>query len=129
MKFELKLNKEQITEIGKGAGKIGKAIIVEGTKAVALKGAHAVITQSFDGGFRTVSDLDLDDILRGGKKKEPKKGLFSFKRKVKEDGDIVETEVDIEFVDVEEDAVIMPDENPDVIIEKKPTTARTRKAN
>lgn len=85
MKFEFKMNKEQMMEIGRGAGKIGKAIIVEGTKAVALKGAAAVISQSFDDGLGSVKSLKLDDVLKGGKKKKPKKSLFAFKKAVAEE--------------------------------------------
>ena len=69
MKFELKLDKEQLVEVGRGAGKIGKAILVEGTKAVALKSANAVITQAFDREAGPISELKLDDYLKGGKKK------------------------------------------------------------
>lgn len=97
MKFELKLDKEQLVAIGKGAGKLGKAILVEGTKAVALKSATAVITQSFDKGLDGVKELELDDMLNGGKKKKAKKGLFSFKKKSTEG--TLETEVEIETVD------------------------------
>lgn len=105
MKFAVNLNKEQWVAIGKGAGKIGKAIIVEGTKAVALKGAAAVITQSFDEGVGGIKDLSLDDVIKGGKKKKPKKSLFAFKKAVAEEAleevveDLVETE-DNEDVDV-----------------------------
>lgn len=101
MKFELKLNKEQLVEIGKGAGKIGKAIVIEGTKAVALKSAAAVITQGFDEGFGNVKNLSMDDMLAGGKKKNEakknKKSLFSFKKK-----DETEELTDEEIVVLEE---------------------------
>lgn len=112
MKFELKMDKETMATIGKGAGKIGKTIVIEGTKAVVLKGANAVIVQSFDGGLGSVNELNLDDILRGGKKKESKNGLFSFKKKTKGDGDNLETEVDITFA---EDAEVTIDESEDVL--------------
>lgn len=92
MKFELKVNKDQMKEIGRGAGKIGKSIVVEGTKAVALKGAAAVITQSFDEGFGKVKDLSMDDMLAGGKKKnkakQAKKSLFAFKKKTEEPDEV-----------------------------------------
>ena len=101
MKFEVKLNKEQFITIGKGAVKVGKAIIVEGTKAVALKGAAAVITQSFEQGVGGVKELGLDDVLNGGKKKKPKKEMFTFRKKKDKTGDTFETEVVVEAVDVE----------------------------
>lgn len=84
MKFDIKLDKEQLKVIGAGAGKIGKAIIVEGTKAVILKGAAAVITQSFDEGLGGVKELSMDDVLKGGKKyNKPKK--TKVKKKVTEE--------------------------------------------
>lgn len=94
------MNKEVLAAVGTGAGKIGKAILVEGTKAVALNTAQAVIKQSFDGGFGSVTDLELDELLKGGKKKEPKKAMFSFKKKGTEDN--LEAEVDVEFEDKSE---------------------------
>lgn len=106
MKFNIKMDKEQLVAIGKGAGKIGKAIIVEGTKAVALKGATAVITQSFDKGTGSIKELELDDLLNGGKKKKPKKALFSFKKKKDETEVTLESEVAVETVDTEEAEVV-----------------------
>lgn len=103
MKFELKVNKEQFIEVGKVAGKLGKAIVIEGTKAVALKGAAAVITQGFDEGFGNVKNLSMDEMLAGGKKKHEakknKKSLFSFKKKDKTEeliDDIAEATVETE---------------------------------
>lgn len=92
------MNKEVLAAVGTGAGKIGKAILVEGTKAVALNTAQAVIKQSFDGGFGSVTDLELDELLKGGKKKEPKKAMFSFKKKGTEENH--EAVVDLEFEEV-----------------------------
>lgn len=117
MKFNVKMDKEQLVAIGKGAGKIGKAIIVEGTKAVALKGATAVITQSFDKGTGSIKELELDDLLNGGKKKKPKKALFSFKKKKDETEGTLETEIEVETVEasndeaehVEAELVVEPD--------------------
>ena len=102
--MKIELNKELLTEMGKGAGKVGKSIIVEGTKAVMLKSATAVITQSFEGGLGSVKDLQVDDLLEGGKnkKKKPKKALFKFKKKEDETGD-TQSEVIIETVDLEAD--------------------------
>ena len=104
MKFELKVNKDQLKAIGNGAGKIGKSIIVEGSKAVALKGASAVISQGFDEGFGKVKELELDDMLAGGKKKRIKleekkanKKPFSFRKKKADETE--ELEVEIEAVD------------------------------
>lgn len=110
MKFELKLDKEVAVEIGKGASKIGKAILVEGTKAVALKSANAVITQVFDREAGPVSDLKLDDYLKGGKKKnKPKAALFSFKKKK---GESVEAEVELDIPGQDEDLDAIVNDEP-----------------
>lgn len=105
MKLEIKVNKDTMKVIGNGAVKIGKSIVVEGTKAVALKGAAAVITQGFDEGFGKVNELTLDDMLKGGKKNnkpKEKKKLFSFKKKDEGVTDKVELEVEtVEVVDAE----------------------------
>lgn len=98
--MKIEFNKEQFIAIGKGAGKIGKAIIIEGTKAVALNSAKAVITQSFNKDSGGIKELELDDMLRGGKKK-PKKALFKFKKDKDEDKETLETEVEIEMVEAE----------------------------
>ena len=120
MKFELKVNKEQLQEVGKGAGKIGKAIIVEGMKAVALKGATAVITQSFDGGLGSVTDLGLDDVLKGGKKK-PKGALFSFKKTKEGDKETLEAEVEL-------DAEVAEEVVAEMTKPEKPVATVTKKA-
>ena len=111
--MKIEMNKDVLVELGKGAGKIGKSIIVEGTKAVVLKSTAAVITQAFEGGFGSVNELDLDDMLKGGKKNKTKGKLFSFK--AKKDEGTVEAEVDVE---VEEDEVIIP-EKVEVVKEPK----------
>lgn len=128
MKFELKLNKEQFVELGKGAGKIGKAILVEGTKAVALNGAQAVIKQSFEGGLGSINELELDDVLKGGKKKNaPKKALFSFKKKTKGTGDDLETTVDVEFAE-EAEVTIVEDAGAETIKVEKAEPVKVKKA-
>lgn len=70
--MELNINKEQLKGFGKVGLKIGKSIVVEGTKALALKGAAAVITTSFEEGFGGIKDIKLDDILEGKKKQKKK---------------------------------------------------------
>ena len=55
----------------------------------------------FDHGIGGVKELELDDVLRGGKKKKPKKSLFSFNKKKKDTEGTIETEVEIELVDAE----------------------------
>lgn len=80
----MKFNQEMAKTLGQAGLKIGKTIIVEGTKSVVLKTAVATITTTFDEGFGAIKDLKLDDYLRGGKEK-PTKGLFNKKRKKEKD--------------------------------------------
>ena len=88
----MEFNKETLTVVGKAGLKVGKAIIIEGTKAVAVKGVTAIIMDGF-----SVKDMTVDKFVSGGKVKEPKepkeKKAF-FKRKKKED--------EIELVEIEE---------------------------
>lgn len=50
------------------AGKIGKAIVIEGIKGVLLKSATNIITTSFDSGMEGVKKMTIDDYV--GKKKK-----------------------------------------------------------
>lgn len=113
--------KETWIGIGNGAMKIGKSILIEGTKMTALKGAKSVITTSFDKGLGGVKEMKLDDYLGieevKAKDTKPKKKLFGFKKKdgtgevLEEIGTVVETdtigevipEVDVEIIDKKED--------------------------
>lgn len=101
MKVNIKMDKEQLKTIGNGALKIGKAIIIEGTKAVAFNGVKAVVSTSYTKGLGGVKELELDDYINGGKKKKAKK-LFSFKKKKNETEGTLETEVVIETVEADE---------------------------
>lgn len=85
----MEFNKETLKVVGKAGLKVGKAIIIEGTKAVAVKGVTAIIMDGF-----SVKDMTVDKFISGGKvdgtePKKEKKGFF--KRKKKED----EVEMDI----------------------------------
>lgn len=88
--MKLQFNKETMKDLGNAGLKIGKSIIVEGTKAVLVKGTVAVITTSFEEGANGVKSLTLDKMLGNDKKKETK-SLFKRKKKV-----------EVEIVDVEE---------------------------
>lgn len=66
--MEMNINKEQLKGFGKVGLKIGKAIVVEGSKALLIKGAASAITASFDDGFEGVKNLTLDDVLEGKKR-------------------------------------------------------------
>lgn len=116
------VNKETLATVGKGAGKIGKAIIKEGTQVVVLKATAAVISQSFDNGFDSVKSLSMDDVLAGGKgkgDKKKRKSLFGRKKteEISEDGNV---EVDSDEVVVEADTVIVEvDDDTEVVIDDK----------
>lgn len=91
MKFNI--NEEQLKGLGKAGLRIGKSIVVEGTKAVLLKGTAAAINASFENGIDGVKNLTLDDVLKDTKEsKKEKKGLFNRKKKVVEI-EVEETEV------------------------------------
>lgn len=79
MNLNLKMDKEQLKMIGSTGLRIGKAIVVEGTKALVLKTAAKAITTSFEDGFSGVKQLGLDDVL-GKKEDKPKKKWFSKKK-------------------------------------------------
>lgn len=88
--MKINITKEQVEGFGKAGLKIGKAIVFEGTKALALKGAAAVINTSFNEGFESVKDLTLDDIIDGKKgKKDKSKKRHLFKNK-----EVIEVETD-----------------------------------
>lgn len=93
----MNVNKDVLKGIGNVGLKLGKAIVIEGIKGVALKAATTAITTSFDEGFGSIKDLTFDDYIEGKKnKKLKKKGLF--KAKVKnENGD--EEEIEAELID------------------------------
>lgn len=93
MKFNI--NEEQLKGIGKVGLRIGKSIIVEGTKAVILKGAVATINAGFENGLDGIKSVSLDDVLKDKKDKAPKekKGFFNRKKRSKSEDikvDIVE---------------------------------------
>lgn len=87
MKFNI--NEEQLKGIGKVGLRIGKAIVVEGTKAVVLKGAAVAINASFENGIEGVKNLSLGDVLKDEDKEPKKKKKGLFKRKETEVVEIV----------------------------------------
>lgn len=108
------VNKDTLATVGKGAGKIGKAIIKEGTQVVVLKATAAVISQSFDNGFDSVKSLSMDDVLAGGKgkgDKKKRKSLFGRKKtKEIEENNEVEQEVSVDGT-IEADTVVVKADN------------------
>lgn len=100
MKFEIKLNKEQFKEIGKGVGKIGKAILIEGTIAVASNSVMAVVTKTLHDGPSGVKEMGLDDFInKKKKKKKSKKKELKIKKDATEESSVVEVEVITDDVD------------------------------
>ena len=99
--MKLQINEAQLKGIGQVGLRIGKSIVVEGTKAVLLKGAAVAINASFDKGIEGVKDLTLDDLLKDKKKVEskPKKKLGLFGRKKKEVEDMTLDEIIDEAVE------------------------------
>lgn len=97
MKFNI--NEEQLKGIGKIGLRIGKAIVVEGTKAVVLKGTAVAINASFENGIEGVKNLSLGDVLKDEKDSNEKKGLFRRKKKEVQI-ETVETKVTKETVEV-----------------------------
>jgi hypothetical protein len=89
--MEFNINKDVLKGIGNVGLKLGKAIVIEGTKAVILNAAATAIKTSFDEGLDGVKNLTFDDYIEGKdkKKKSVKGGLFG-KKKNKEDEIIVE---------------------------------------
>lgn len=63
------IDKEMVKTVGAAAGKIGKAIVIEGIKGVLLKSVTNVITNSFEGGIEGVKNMTVDDYVGRKKKK------------------------------------------------------------
>lgn len=87
--MKITFNKEMVKTVGVAAGKIGKAIVIEGIKGVLLKSVTNTITTSFDKGIEGVKKMTIDDYV-GRKKKKiemPKIKLESEKDRVTVDAD------------------------------------------
>lgn len=99
MKLNININKEDLKAYGKTAGRITKAIAIEGTKALVLKTAAAAITTSFEDGLGGIKNLKLDDVIgeEKSKEKKPRKKLFGKKNKE----DVVEEILEGEIVEKE----------------------------
>ncbi len=84
--MKITLSKEQMIKIGTAGLKVGKAIIIEGTKAVVAKGTTKMIMEGFDNGIDGVKKMTLDDVLgksteeKPEKVKKEKKGVFKRKK-------------------------------------------------
>lgn len=63
LNMKLNINKEQLKGLGKIGWKIGKQIVLDGTKALAIKGAKVAIETVFTG--QSIKTVKLDDVLSG----------------------------------------------------------------
>lgn len=106
--MKLKFDMELVKTIGKGAGKYGKLVVVEGVKSVLGQGAVRIINTSMDEGLSGVKKMKFDDIV-GVTKKSDKKKLFGKSKKEETEElidevvpEAVEAEVEIEDKDIEE---------------------------
>lgn len=83
------INKEMLQKAGEVSLRVGKRIIIEGTKAVVLKGTIATMEAKFEG-----KEVNLDTILGDKKETKEKKSFFKRKKKVKIESDVVESIAD-----------------------------------
>lgn len=81
------INKETMKSAGKIAGKIGKAIVIEGIKGVILKSATKAITTSLDSGIEGIKQLTIDDYIGSKKKVDVVPEIKSKEAKVVVDGE------------------------------------------
>jgi len=101
--MEIKFNKEMLKGGLAIAGKLGKTIVIEGTKAVILNAAATTIKTSFDEGFAGVKNLSFDDLIDGKdkKKKSEKGGLFGKKKKEDKEEDKEDEEIVVEVLNAD----------------------------
>lgn len=85
--MKIELNTEMMKNVGNAGLKLGKHILIEGTKAVAIKAAAKAINVGFEEGFESVKHLSLDEVLESNKKgkSKPKRKLFGKKEEVVEE--------------------------------------------
>lgn len=87
--MEFKVNKEMLMGGLTVAKKLGKAIVIEGTKAVVLNAAATAIKTSFDEGFEGVKNLTFDEYIEGKDKKKKAKKVNIFGKKNKDEEEVV----------------------------------------
>lgn len=98
--MNFKIDGELAKTIGKGALRLGKAVVIDGLKAQAVKAATKTITVGFEKGADGIKELTLDDIIGKEKPKEPKKKWWNFKKEEAIE-DILEELADTTVVDAE----------------------------
>lgn len=76
----MNINQEGLKVVGKAGLKIGKAIIIEGTKAVIANSVSSMVLEGLDSGISGIKNMKLDDHL-GNRKGELVKKLFKRKKK------------------------------------------------
>jgi hypothetical protein len=87
--MNLKLDKGQLEKSGKLALRVGKAVVVEGVKALVLKRAATAITSAFEG--KGTAGVNLDTILGEEKEKDASRKWFFKKKK-----EVVVKDIDVE---------------------------------
>lgn len=119
MNFDLLKDKETWRKVGKFGVRLGKAVVVDGLKAQAYKGAKVLITTGFEEGMEGIKKIGVDDVL--GKEeikvKSPKKKWWSKKDKEKEIEEVLD-EIGA-TIDWQEYEVIEPDTIDAIIVEDK----------
>lgn len=95
--MNIKVTKAGLKTVGEVSLKVGKSIVVEGTKAVAGKAAYNVVAASFDKKHGGVKALTVDKVLGTDKKKKfgIKGNLFKKKHKEEEVEELAEAVVDV----------------------------------
>ena len=94
--MKVNISKETLKTVGDASLRIGKRVLIEGSKAVILKGAVTTLEASFDKGVDGVKGLTLGKLL-GEDKAAKKKGLFKRKEKVEHTiEELIEEEIEIE---------------------------------
>lgn len=107
--MKIQISKETMVNAGNAGLKLGKHILIEGTKAVAIKAAAKAINVGFEEGFDSVKSLTLDEVLESNKKgkSKPKRKMFGKKEEVVDElieEIVLEPETAEEVVEVTEKA-------------------------
>lgn len=81
--MKIELNKDTMKVFGETGLKLGKHIVIEGTKVIALKAAQRAINVGFEQGFGSIKNITVDDVLESdfrGRNKPAKKKRFGKKK-------------------------------------------------
>jgi len=87
MNFNFNVDKEKLKVVGKTTVRIGKAIVIEGSKGLLKNALLTALDKSYKGGMSSIKDIRLDDVIGEEKPKlpkEPRKKWFSKESKAVE---------------------------------------------